>query len=127
MAFPSPRSGTAGPKKLVTGLTVDAATHQFVERSTFDPMSRPVAHTRWISYGWEKPMEFLWRSPSGRELRQTQLINPEWANSQGPYPGPLPMETGNWTLSVRDPADGKTLLSTQFDVTILAAPLPPLP
>jgi hypothetical protein len=34
----------------------------------------------------------------------------------------LPLEQGSWTLSLRDPVDGKTLLSTHFDVTLLAAP-----
>ena len=36
------------------------------------------------------------------------------------------MEQGNWTLSLHDPADGSELLRTEFVVSILVPPPPPV-
>ena len=55
----------------------------------------------------------------------TVVMNPSFSSYRLPYPGPRPMEQGNWALSLHNPADGSELLRTEFVVSVLVAPPPP--
>ena len=108
---------TPGPKSLAVGLLVKfEGTPRFVDRSSIQPHERPVAHARWVAYDRETPLEFRWRSPSGLEYREGLTVIPESAFAHSAFPGPVPMEPGNWMLSIREPGGGPILRSAVFEV-----------
>jgi hypothetical protein len=106
----------AGPKRLAMGVAAADGSSRFVERSTFDPHERPIAYVRLVAYDRDTPIEFRWLAPSQAELRTTIPISSDYRAFQLLYPGPTPMEPGDWTLSLHEPADGSELLRTQFSV-----------
>jgi hypothetical protein len=106
----------SGPKRLAMGVTATDGSNRFVERSTFDPRERPVAYLRLVAYDRDTPIEFRWRALSGTELRSTIPISSEYSAFRLPYPGTVPMEPGDWTLSLHDPTNGSALLTTRFSV-----------
>jgi hypothetical protein len=89
---------------------------RFVERRSFRPDDRPVAHVRWIAYDRETPLELRWRSPSGKEYPEGFTVMPETAFAHSAFPGPIPLQQGRWTLSIREPGGGPVLLSGFFEV-----------
>jgi arylsulfatase A-like enzyme len=106
----------AGPKRLAMGVNAADGSNHFVERSTFDPHERPVAYVRLVAYDRDTPIEFRWCAPSGTELRIKIPIGSGYCAFQLQYAGTAPMEPGDWTLSLHDPANGSALLTTRFYV-----------
>ena len=106
----------SGPKRLMVGVNPADGSNHFVERSTFDPHERPVAYVRLVAYDRDTPIQFRWCALSGTELCATISISAEYCAFRLPYAKIGPMEPGDWTLSLHDPANGSVLLTTRFYV-----------
>jgi hypothetical protein len=86
-----------GPKILSTGhQTAD----RFAESAVFSVNERPVAWTSWVPLGTPQVARWRWTSPSGVVFAKEVQIAGEWTVSYTPFPGPLPLEPGRWTVEI---------------------------
>jgi hypothetical protein len=120
---------TPGPEALTMGIIREVGgARRFVERGSFQPGDRPTARVRWVPHAHDSPLEFCWRSPSGREYRQVVTILPGSTFADCPLPGNTSLQAGRWTISIREPATGRDLLCVSFQVGLGAVSAPrPVP
>jgi arylsulfatase A-like enzyme len=87
----------AGPKLLSTGVQHGA---EFTETAAFRVNDRPVAWTSWVNDGTARHERWRWLSPSGAKFENEVDLHGDWTVSLTPFPGPLPMEVGQWTVEL---------------------------
>jgi phosphoglycerol transferase MdoB-like AlkP superfamily enzyme len=105
-----------GPTALEVGHRKSDGSGEFVATSILSSKEPPLSRARWLGYPKDTPITYDWVSPSGRSNSTTFTIQAGWVVSYLPYPGPMPMEPGTWSLSLRQPNETKALISTQFTV-----------
>lgn len=76
----------------------------------------PVAWNRWPSFEKDIELVFNWKSPSGRVLKDTFTARQGWDQTWVDFPGRLPLEPGNWQVSVVELDSHREIAQMGFSV-----------
>jgi hypothetical protein len=110
--------GRLGARILAVGYWENIEKAAFFETSLLDPSQRAVAWTKWATDP-EPKSQYLWISPSGQIFTSPLVGAPEWHVTYAPFPGPMPMEKGEWSVRLREKNEMR--LATRFTIRAGAA------
>jgi arylsulfatase A-like enzyme len=94
-----------GPKLLALGVQRGG---RFTEAARVKAQERAIVWTRWAE-GRSHTARWQWRSPSGVLWNSQMSVDAEWTDTYSVFPGALPMERGNWTVTLMEPAPARLL------------------
>ncbi len=105
-----------GPKILAIG--VSDSSGDFRELGAISPNQHLTAWTQWVAYNKDTTIRYEWVGPTGRRELMNFLVKADWSRTRVTFPGKLPLEPGEWKLTLYD---GKhALLDKSFTVTASA-------
>lgn len=94
---------TFGPKQISFGHFEKKGSEEvLIERTSFNPYERVAIKNVWFSFPEKRMIQFQAFSPSGKEHSFYAESNPRWHTSWFVIKAPLPLETGKWTVVLRD-------------------------
>jgi arylsulfatase A-like enzyme len=103
---------TPGPKLQSTGISGSGG--RFEETTRMKATALPVVWNSWAPDGVVRTARWEWTSPTGVAYSGSTEVQGDWTYSYTPYPGPRPVEKGEWL--VRLWWEGRASLGTRFRV-----------
>ncbi len=103
---------TPGPKILAFG--VKPPDRDFEELPAIHPHEDLYVWTQWVSYPQDKTLIYRWTSPAGAHYDTEFRVKSDWSTTWVKYGGELPLQSGMWSLAIRD--GNEELISGTFQV-----------